>query len=181
MIAATNIPNNSDLSQASIPVEVLECKGVYVADLVLSVSNAFSDQLISGIPYFRNLSKSYDELYLLIHPIVSAFLLYKCTEYVRRSLLKTETEFDYLWNSSLKRYKNEALQDPLLIINEYKDASIHNDYMKEMFLGDKICKICGGTFSNRYLIDEITVRYLFFFNKFIIPSLGRIWMTAGSA
>lgn len=177
----TTAANTMNVPAISMPLEVLETKGVYIADLVLSVSNTFSDQLISRVSYFRNLSKTYDELLELINPVVSAFLLYKCTEYIRRSLLRTDTDFDVLWKSALKRFKNEALYDPILIVNEYKDVSAHNNYMKEMFLGDKICKICGGTFSNRHLVDEITVRYLFFFNKFIIPSLGRIWMTVPSA
>jgi len=78
-------------------------------------------------------------------------------------------------------FKEQTKIDPGTVLSEYESLSSNNSYMREMYIGDKIVKSCGGTFSNRVLIDEVCVKFYFYFNNIAVPKLTRLWMLYGRA
>ena len=95
-------------------------------------------------------------------------------EYIHTRFLVKKYEYEML-SSTIKTVFNQKTNiNSDTIINEYVSLSFSNCFMKEMFIGDKIVKLCGGTFSNRLLIDEICVIFHFYFDNVAIPKLNKL-------
>ena len=70
-------------------------------------------------------------------------------EYIRTRFLVNRYEYDKLSKTVNTVLYKKANINSDTIINEYVSLSFRNCFMKEMFIGDKIVKLCGGTFSKR--------------------------------
>jgi len=161
------------------PEDILKMKASYFVDLVISVSKKYIDELLATTPSFENLDKSTDEIYKIIEPIVSSFMLFKVGDYISRRFIKDSNVSVAFLNYMIANFRTETGYDPIPLINQYRDNAENNNYMRQMFIGDKVCKACGGTFSNRGFIDEISIKFMTFFDTFIIPSIGHVWVISG--
>jgi hypothetical protein len=172
---------SSDLQTdyANTPDNILKMKASYFVDLVISVSKKFIDELLATTPSFENLDKTSDEIYKIVEPIISSFILFKVGDYVSRRFIKESDVSVAFLNHMIAHFRTETGFDPIPLINQYRDSAENNSYMRQMFIGDKVCKACGGTFSNRGFIDEISIKFMSFFDTFIIPTIGRVWVISG--
>lgn len=95
-------------------------------------------------------------------------------EYIHTRFLVKKYEYEML-SSTIKTVFNQKTNiNSDTFQNEYESFSSGNNYMREMYVGDKIVKLCGGTFSNRLLIDEICVIFHFYFDNVAIPKLNKL-------
>ena len=153
-----------------------ENKYTYLEENVVSVSKEFTNYIINTVDGLMNLGKDAEYIWEKTYPIISSYFVYKTLEYIRTRFLVSKHEYDRLSKTVKTVLYKKANINSDTIINEYVSLSFGNCFMKEMFIGDKIVKLCGGTFSNRKLIDKICVKFYFYFNNLAVPKLTKLWL-----
>jgi len=153
----------------------------YLAENIALMSKEFTDYLVNTAEGLKNLGKDIDSIWEKSYPIISSFFLYKSLEYLHTRFLNEDAQYTKLEKFVKTIFKEQTKIDPGTVLSEYESLSSNNSYMREMYIGDKIVKSCGGTFSNRVLIDEVCVKFYFYFNNIAVPKLTRLWMLYGRA
>ena len=155
-------------------------KTTYLIDLILTMSEKFTQNIFGQVRGIRNMLKSPEELYILAYPMIASYTLAKSIEYLSQRFLENRVEDVALIRKLLiAKIREKANINASVLINEYAEKSETNEYMKEMYIGDKICKTIGGTFSNRDLISEISLMYSEFFDKIFVPAMSKVWLMSG--
>ena len=151
-----------------------ENKYTYLEENVVTVSKEFSNYIINTVDGLMNLGKDAEYIWEKTYPIISSYFVYKTLEYIHTRFLVKKYEYEML-SSTIKTVFNQKTNiNSDTFQNEYESFSSGNNYMREMYVGDKIVKLCGGTFSNRLLIDEICVIFHFYFDNVAIPKLNKL-------
>lgn len=157
-----------------------ETKTTYLIDLILSMSEKFTQSIFQHVEGIKNMPKSFDEAYTLSYPIIVAYTLAKALDYISQRFLENSKDaMNVVKKLSIKKLISKSNIDPTNISNDYAEKSENNEYMREMYIGDKLCKTIGGTFSNRDLIYEISLAYSEFFDKAFVGAMSKVWLMSG--
>ncbi|HBH17384.1 MAG TPA: hypothetical protein DDX14_00285 [Cyanobacteria bacterium UBA9579] len=151
-----------------------ENKYTFLAENILTMSKEFTNYIINTVDGLLNLGKDAEYIWEKTYPIISSYFIYKSLEYIHTRFLVNKYEYDKLNNTVKTVFNQKTNINSDTILNEYESLSFINSYMMEMYIGDKIVKLWGGTFSNIKLIDEICVKFYFYFDNVAVPKLTKL-------